>query len=144
MDETVDYGQVPGYFVHCFNGGCRRAGECLRQLAARHVEATRPTIEVVSPAVWPADGAACAWFKPIRRVRMAWGVRDAIGRMPYREARRMIRWLNQAFPRMTLSRIVNHKRPLTPEEQQQVVRAFRERGMADEQVFDYVTDSFEW
>ena len=144
MEESFDYNQVPTYFVHCFNARCPRAGECLRQLAARHVTAVRPTLQVVNPAVWPAEGAACPQFKPIRRVQEAWGVRDAIGRMPYREARRMIRWLNQAFPRMTLSRIVNHKRPLTPEEQQQVVRAFRERGMADEQVFAYVTDSFEW
>lgn len=144
MEESFDYNQVPTYFVHCFNGGCPRAEECLRQLAARHVEPTRPTVEAVSPAVWPADGASCAWFRPIRRIRMAWGVRGAIARMPYNEGRLVVKALNQMYPKVTLNRITTHERPLPPAEQRRIEALFASHGVTDGQVFDRVEMGYEW
>ncbi|HJA83252.1 MAG TPA: hypothetical protein H9785_04705 [Candidatus Bacteroides intestinavium] len=99
MEESFDYNQVPTYFVHCFNARCPRAGECLRQLAARHVTAVRPTLKVVNPAVW----ADCLLFMPILVV---WGVRNCIDRMPHKEAACMNAWLNRTYSRMGHSRIV--------------------------------------
>ena len=55
MEETFDYSQVPHDFVHCFNAQCPRAGECLRQLAGRHVTALHLVVQAVSPAVWESE-----------------------------------------------------------------------------------------
>lgn len=144
MEESFDYNQVPTYFVHCFNARCPRAGECLRQLAARHVTAVRPTLQVVNPAVWPAGDGACGQFHAIRQVRMAWGVRQAIGRMPYNEGRLVVKALNRMYTKVTLSRITNHERPLPPDEQKRIEALFASYGMTDGQVFDRVEMGYEW
>lgn len=140
MEESFDYNQVPTYFVHCFNARCPRAGECLRQLAARHVTAVRPTLQVVNPAVW----ADCPLFMPIRPIRVAWGVRNCIDRMPHKEAEGMNAWLNRTYSRMGHSRIVRHIKPLMPADQKLVLEAFRRFGVTGEDVFDYCTYTYDW
>lgn len=144
MEETFDYAEVPSYFIHCFNASCPQAGQCLRRLAGSHVQPRLPVVEAVSPAVWPAGDGACAYFKPVERVRVAWGVRKALDKVPHADAKRLIAWLNRQFPRMTLWRIDHYKRPLTPDEQKRVVCAFRAYGIAEEDAFDYVTYSYKW
>ena len=140
MEETFDYSQVPSSFVHCFHARCPRAGECLRQLAARHVTPVHPVVQAVSPAVW----ADCSLFVPIRPIRVAWGVRNCIDRMPHKEAKGMNAWLNHTYSRMGHSRIVHHIKPLLPADQKRVREAFRRFGVTDEEVFDYYTYTYDW
>lgn len=144
MEDTLDYGQVPSYFVHCFNAACPRAGECLRQLAGRHVDASRAVVQAVSPAVWPAGGGACEWFKPMRLVRRAWGVREAIGRMPYRDGRLVVKALNQMYAKATLNRISNHLLPLDEVQQRRIETLFARYGVTGERVFDRVEMVYDW
>lgn len=140
MDDSFDYSQLPSSFVHCFNARCPQAGECLRQIAARHVTAVHPVAQAVSPAVW----ADCSLFVPIRRIRVAWGVRNCIDRMPHKEAEGMNAWLNRTYSRMGHSRIVRHIKPLLPTDQKLVLEAFRRFGVTDEEVFDYCTFTYDW
>lgn len=144
MDEILDYGEVPGFFAHCFNTACPQSGQCLRLLAGRHVQPTHQVVQAVNPAVWPQEGGSCPQFKPIVRIRLAWGLRQAIGRIPYGDAKKLVSWLNRRFSRMTLSRIYNHKRPLSPDEQADVIRAFGAYGIAEEDAFDRVTYTYDW
>lgn len=140
MEENFDYSLVPSHFIHCFHTSCPRAGECLRQLAARHVTAVRPTLLAVNPAVW----ADCSLFVPIRPIRVAWGVRNRIDRMPHKEAEGMNSWLNRTYSRMGHSRIVRHLKPLLPADQKLVLEAFHRFGVMDEDVFDYYTYTYDW
>ena len=144
MEDSFDYNRVPSYFIHCFNAQCPRAGECLRQLAARHVTALRPVVQAVSPAVWEAEGNPCAYFRPIRCVRIAWGVRQAIGRMPYKEGQSVVKALNRIFTKATLNRITTCQRPLSPEEQERIEALFASHGVTDGNVFDRVEMDYEW
>ncbi len=144
MEDSFDYSRVPSYFIHCFNAQCPRAGECLRQLAARHVTALRPVVQAVSPAVWEAEGNPCAYFRPIRCVRIAWGVRQAIGRMPYKEGQSVVKALNRIFTKATLNRITTCQRPLSPEEQKRIEALFASYGVTDGNVFDRVEMGYEW
>ena len=144
MEETFDYSLVPHDYVHCFNAQCPRAGECLRQLVARHVTADVPRLHVVNPLAYPKEGGTCAQFAPIKPIRLGWGLRKAINRMPHEQAEKMTHWLNRFYPRMTLSRVMNLKRPITPEEQRSILRAFHSLGMTEDDVFDVVTLSYDW
>ena len=143
MEETFDYGLVPSNFVHCFNTQCPRAGECLRQLAGRHVTASMPRLYVVNPLAWPA-GVPCGEFVPIRPIRLGWGLRKAINRMPHEQAEKMTHWLNRFYPRMTLSRVMNHKRPISPAEQRSILHTFHLLGVTEDDVFDVVKMSYDW
>ena len=109
-------------------------------MAARHVTAVRPTLLAVNPAVW----ADCSLFVPIRPIRVAWGVRNRIDRMPHKEAEGMNSWLNRTYSRMGHSRIVRHLKPLLPADQKLVLEAFRRFGVMDEDVFDYCTYTYDW
>lgn len=99
MEETFDYSLVPNYFIHCFNTQCPRTNECLRQLAGRHANASRPVVKTVNPAVW----TDCGLFLPIHPIRVAWGVRNCIDRMPYKTAQAMNTWMNRTYNRMGLA-----------------------------------------
>ena len=140
MEKELDYKCVPDTYAHCFNTNCPRADECLRQLAARHVTAVRPTLRAVNPAVW----ADCGLFQPIRLVQEAWGLRNALDRLPHKEAVTVKKRLNHLYTRPTLSRIMNHQRSIPPAEQAALLKLFAAAGVPADQVFDRVQLSYDW
>ena len=144
MEKNFDYSLVPRYYTHSFNAACHRAAECLRQVVARHVPASHLEYCVFNPQAYPAEGAECPMFHPIKVIKYGWGLRQAIHRMTYEDGEKMKKWLNRYYPRMTLSRVMNHKRAIPPVEQKAIIRAFRSFGMKDENVFDEVTYTYEW
>lgn len=144
MEEKFDYTLVPNQYAHCFNAACPRAGECLRQLVGRYTPSGRLQVCTFNPQAYPAEGADCPMFQPVKVVKIAWGLRRAILRMTYEDGTRMKKWLNRYYPRMTLSRVMNHKRGISPAEQEAIVAAFRSFGMTDEDVFDQVTYTYDW
>lgn len=144
MEESFDYNQVPGQFVHCFSGDCPRAGECLRQLAGRHVQPSKRVLRAVNPAMCPDEGGDFPMFLPMRTIRQAWGVRRAIERMPYKEGRAVVRGLNRMFKKATLNRISTCQRPLSPAEQRAIERLFVAHGVPEGEVFDRVESVYDW
>lgn len=136
---SFDYSQVSSYFVHCFNDACPLAATCLRQWVARRVTDRMEVVRALSPAVWPAgEGAECAHFKPMKAVRMAWGMRMALDVMPYRQARGVKSCLNGLYARTTLHRIMTGERPIPPVEQKRLEELFRQYGWEGETPFDRV------
>ena len=111
-----------------------------RQLTARHVTAVRPTLQVVNPAVW----ADCGLFQPVRLVQEAWGLRNALDRLPHKEAVAIKKRLNRLYTRPTLSRIMNHQRSIPPTEQAVLLKLFAAAGVPADQVFDRVQPSYDW
>lgn len=144
MEKEFDYSLVPQLYTHCFHAACPRADQCLRQLVARHVPAQMLQIRVLNPTAYPADSADCPLFRPIKVIKIGWGLRQGLHHMTYEDGLKMKKWLNRFYTRMTLSRVMNHKRGIPPAEQKSIIRAFRSFGMTDENVFDEVTYTYEW
>lgn len=144
MEENLDYATVPTYFVHCFSSRCPRAAECLRHLAGRHVAPSVPVLRTVNPTMCPDEQGGYPQFRPLRKVRMAWGVRKAIDRLPHGEVKGVVNGLNRMFSKATLNRITTHQRPLSPEEQKAVEALFVRCGVADGEVFDRIEMRYEW
>ncbi len=144
MEEIFDYNQVPHDFVHCFNAQCPRAGECLRQFVARHVTADVPRLHVVNPLAYPQEGSVCGQFQPMVPIRVGWGLRNALDRLPHKEAEAMSKRLHRLYSRITLYRIMHHERPILPEEQGPIVKAFKALGVPYEQVFDRIQVRYDW
>lgn len=145
MEETFDYSDVPYYYDYCFQFACPLAARCLRCLAGRHVPPEVLSVRAVNPALCPTgEDDRCPMFQPIVRVRIAWGVKRMVERMPYKEARVVNRWLNERFSRAVHSRIVHYRRPISPAEQADILSVFRSLGVEDEDVFDYYTYTYDW
>ena len=144
MEKEFDYSQVPGHFVHCFNNACPLADKCLRQLVARCVDASCPVVQAVSPAVWPTVGGACNYFKPIHTIRLAWGFKRILSALPHEQSLSASADLRQMYTRSTLSRLLNGKRGIKPQEQAKIARIFQRYGIEPEAVFDRWTEEYEW
>lgn len=144
MEKNFDYNQVPEPFVHCFNNACPQADKCLRLMAARHADASRPVVQTVSPAVWPTEGEKCDYFKPIRIIRMAWGFKRILATLPHEQSLAVSARLHEMYTRPTLSRIANGKRPIGLKEQASIAKVFRPYGIEPGDVFDRWTDNYEW
>lgn len=137
---SFDYSQVPSYFVHCFNDRCPLAGKCLRRLAANQVTARQKVIQTINPAVWPAQEtqAQCPHFLPMKPIRLAWGMRNALNLMPHQQAQGIIRALNRMYSRPTLHRIMVCQREIPPREQVQIEALFRRYEWTGEHPFDRI------
>lgn len=99
MAEEFDYTPVSSQYVHCFNAACPRAGKCLRQLVASQVTTRLKVILTVNPAVWPVNEAEaqCAYFLSMKPIRLAWGMRNTLNRMPSQQDQNIIRALNRMY-----------------------------------------------
>ena len=89
-------------------------------------------------------GADCGLFQPIRLVQEAWGLRNALDRLPHKEAVTVKKRLNHLYTRPTLSRIMNHQRSIPPAEQAALLKLFAAAGVPADQVFDRVQLSYDW
>lgn len=78
MNTDFDYEIVPHGYAHCFNDNCSKASSCLRHWVAQHCTANVPLITILSPACFPATSVGCAYFAPIRKMRVAWGVKTSL------------------------------------------------------------------
>ena len=83
-------------------------------------------------------------FQPVRLVQEAWGLRNALDRLPHKEAVAIKKRLNRLYTRPTLSRIMNHQRSIPPAEQAALLKLFAAAGVPADQVFDRVQPSYDW
>lgn len=144
MEKDFDYKLVPLGFGHCFNKDCPQAESCLRYLAAQHSASGAQFIASVNPAYYPADGNACPHFKQCRKVRMAWGVSQLFDNIPNKEVVRLRRMLIDHFTKTLYYRFYRKEYPIIPSNQLYFRQLFKQRGIAEEPVFDYYTDGYEW
>ena len=85
MEDNFDYGAVPYNFAHCFNDRCPKGEKCLRHLVAVHSTDLHSIISVVNPKCVPEEGNTCPFYKPVRKIRVAWGVTHLLDTVPHRE-----------------------------------------------------------
>lgn len=83
MENDFNYELVPPHYIHCFNHECTRRKECLRHKAAEHCTSLHSVIRIVNPAAVPGNSDECAYFHPVRKIRMAWGVGHLLDNVPY-------------------------------------------------------------
>ena len=125
MNTDFDYEIVPRGYAHCFNDNCSKAGSCLRHCVAQHCTADVPFITILSPACFPATSAECAYFAPIRKMRVAWGVKKLFDNLPYNKASDIRNQIIVYFGRTHYYRIYRKERFISPEDQQVITALSR-------------------
>lgn len=144
MEDNFNYGAVPYNFAHCFNDRCPKGEKCLRHLVAVHSTDLHSIISVVNPKCVPEEVNACPFYKPVRKIRVAWGVTHLLDTVPHRDAVSLKNMLLGHFGRAMYYRFYRKEKYIAPEQQEYICRLFRQKGITEEPVFDSYTEEFEW
>lgn len=144
MNEDFDYSHAPKAFIHCYHSQCRQAGHCLRRLAALHVPADVVCVSALSPNALPADGTGCPHFLSAEKVRIAWGIYGMFDNLPLKAARAIRKTLILHFSKTRFYRLQRKESYLTPAEQDYIRRVFRRYGVAEEPVYEFYTEEYQW
>ena len=144
MEEEFNYEAVPYGYAHCFSAHCPKGGECLHHLAAMHSTDRYPTLSVVNPNCIPEDADSCPSFRPIRKIRVAWGIRHLLDHVTYKDADSLKRMMISHFGRGMYYRFYRKERFVTPEQQEYIQRIFRQKGITDQLAFDSYTEEYKW
>lgn len=144
MEEEFNYQAVPYGYTHCFNTICPKGEKCLHRLVAVHSTNQYPTLSVVNPNCIPEDAKACPFYKSIRKIRVAWGVRTLLDDVPLKDAVSIKGRLLQHFGRSLYYRFYRKEYSIDPEQQEFIRRLFRQKGIKKEPAFEYYTEEYKW
>lgn len=144
MEDNFDYQLVPYGYAHCFNDQCVKGTKCLRHLTAMHVTEQDAVLSIVNPKRVPEDTAACSFFQPIQKIRVAWGTKHLLDNVPNKDAASLKSLLIKHFGRAMYYRFYRKERYLTPEQQAYITNLFRQKGIMGEPVFELYTDEYNW
>lgn len=144
MEDEFNYQAVPYGYTHCFNTHCPKGEKCLRHLVAMHSTNQYPTLSVVNPNCIPEDANSCPSFHPIRKIRVAWGIKHLLDNVPHKDADSLKRMMLSHFGRGLYYRFYREEKFIAPEQQEYIQRIFRQKGITDQPIFDSYTEEFEW
>ena len=86
MEQKTNTLSVPYSYARCYNEQCRQAENCLRRMAALYDTADYPFITILNPVRFPKADGNCSYFQKAEKVRMAWGVKGLLDKIPYEDA----------------------------------------------------------
>ena len=144
MNNNFDYESVPDHYTHCFNEQCDRSEKCMRRFAAQHSNSSRPVIRVISPVCFPEDVNTCSYFHPIRKIRMAWGVKKLLDNVPSKDAKALKAQIISYFGRTHYYRVYRKEHGITPEQQTVVRHLLHSKGILGEPAFDSYSEVYKW
>ena len=144
QEKTFDYTKVPHDYMHCFNHQCPRAGQCLRHLTGLNIPKDVQRVQCLSPSAWPTDADRCPHYRTTQKVTFAWGVKHLLDDLPYPTALSVNRSVRRLWPRTSYQRMARYERPITPQQQAQIVRILARHGITTPPRYDYTTEEYDF
>lgn len=143
-DKELTYKDVPMGYPLCFNHECVKAACCMHYQARLTLPEGRHHGPAVYPTAWQ-DGA-CNYFREKRLIQKAWGFTHLYDNVPQRdkaEARHCVRSL---FGRGNgpYYRVHHGENMLTPEEQDQIIKALAKYCNPDSVRFDHYVEAWDF
>lgn len=143
--QKMDLKKRLGGYTFCLNDRCGQSGSCLRHILFAGLAGEEyPTLRVVNPKAYPAEGEKCVMFRPDRKVKMAWGLSRLYDDMPQRTARAIRATLEAHFSHTQYYRYRNGLIGFSPTEQTYVASVCRRFGWKEPPHFDDYTEEYEW
>ena len=138
MNKKFSFKEVPEGYHLCFNSECDKHEDCIRYLAGQYV----PSVKMGGPAVYPnaCRNGACPYFKQIRIIHGAWGLRNLYKGIPKEDAQILKEMVTDYLggPVETF-KYQRGEAILTPEQQKDIRQMFKDSGYDHELVFDGFT-----
>ena len=142
MEQKTNTLSVPYSYARCYNEQCRQAENCLRRMAALYDTADYPFITILNPVRFPKADGNCSYFQKAEKVRMAWGVKGLLDKIPYEDAVSIKQQLIGHFGKTKYYRFYREERYLTPKEQAYIRQVFCNKGITEEPPFTRYTDEY--
>lgn len=144
MEQKTNTLSVPYSYARCYNEQCRQAENCLRRMAALYDTVDYPFITILNPVRFPKADGNCSYFQKAEKVRMAWGVKGLLDKIPYEDAVSIKQQLIGHFGKTKYYRFYREERYLTPKEQAYIRQVFCNKGITEEPPFTRYTDEYMW
>lgn len=127
----------------CMKTDCVHAKSCMRLQSFLSGEASESLITVVNPSL-VGDGSLCP-----HRVEQAWvtyarGFVAVFDRIPQKVGRDIALSLSLIFGRNPYYKLRRGERPISPADQDTIVKVFRKHGIDDPSIFDSFEEREEW
>lgn len=146
MEENFNYYEAaPGNYSACFSAGCPRRGECLHALVARDIPLDKNTVLALNPKL-TADVStqACPFFRKAERVRVAYGFKAAMDRIPAGRARGLKWNMTDLFCTRNFYYLRRGDKPIYPDMQKRIAAALKENGLQGPMEFDRYEWEIDW
>lgn len=144
MSPEFDYKLVPAGFIHCLNGKCKQAKNCLRYQVTLRATAERKCFTTMNPAYIVATANDCPCFKADRMQKFALGMTRLLDKMPHADALAIKQQMISVFNRSTYYRCWRKERLISPDEQECIRKLFLDKGVKDQPVYDEYIEQYDW
>lgn len=141
MTNENIFAKRPEHYLYCYNETCALAEQCLRYQAAKHTTPKESVIQVVNAA---ASSGKCPYFKEMKIVRMAYGMRHIYDKVLANDIAALRKSIAEHFGNGSYYKRRNAKHPITPKEQEYILRQFGRFGYSEGVEFDEYRDEVEW
>lgn len=135
---------MPTHYMICLNTSCPRAETCLRQMCSNQYPAERVSIHALNPQLYPKEGGECSYYRPMKKIRLAWGIKDLLREIPYDKARSVKREMLAHFGHTKYYRFFREELPLTPSDQSAIQKIFRQHHAGATPEYARYSEETDW
>jgi len=143
MNKKYDFSQIPVGWRYCFNGDCKKCGECLRYQTGLEIPADCVSGQAVFPTALK-DGQ-CTFFRKDEKVTLATGFlvpsHPMMNEMYLRMRHQLTRYLGGNG---TYYLYRNGKKWLSPKQQADIRDIFLKAGYHGEVVFGMTKETYDF
>lgn len=131
-------------YLMCFIDSCPVHEQCLRWLVGQYAKTTPFALTSVNPRNPKVGGEQCEMFRKNVRVIMKRGLTQLYREMPTYQERLIRNTLIAWWSRKKYFEIRKGDRPITPEQQEDVIHACRHHGWKGPIIFDSEEEDWLW
>ena len=134
----------PEQYKLCSNSYCKKSENCLWQLCYRQVTRNDIGIYVLNPLLFPKENEECSYFKPDKKIKLAWGTKNILDDIPNKKASEIKRNLLLKYGRTKYYQFYRSERPLFPSDQQIFTKIFQKNGIETEIKYEKFSEDYDW
>lgn len=136
--------KIPFGFARCYQERCPLKETCLRYYLAQHEGSEANSVLIVNPRLIPEDASKCAYYKGMKKIRVAWGLKHLFDEVPAKQLYSLRSGIIASIGRTRYYRCYRMEQGLTPADQQIIAAAFRKYGLTIKPNFDHFTEEYDW
>lgn len=136
--------KIPFGFARCYQERCPLKETCLRYYSAQHEESEAHSVLIVNPRLIPEDASKCAYYKGMKKIRVAWGLKHLFDEVPAKQLYSLRSGIIASIGRTRYYRCYRMEQGLTPADQQIIAAAFRKYGLTIKPNYDHFTEEYDW